>query len=84
VSAAGKAFKAMHNDGNIPPRGDTMQIDLTDKEADLLRRVVEDYYLTLREEIYKTEGYQIKHELKEEETAIESILEKLGSQIAEK
>jgi hypothetical protein len=62
-------------------KGDAMQIDLTDEEVELLGRIIEDYYLTLREEIYKTEGYQIKHELKEEEATVKNLLEKLGSQI---
>lgn len=56
-----------------------MDISLTDRERDLLERIVEDYYSTLREEIYKTEAYQIKEELKSEESAIKVLLEKLRS-----
>ena len=54
-----------------------MDISLTPQERDLLERIVVDYYSTLREEIYKTEAYQIKGELKSEESAVKGLLEKL-------
>jgi hypothetical protein len=54
-----------------------MNIELNEQESDLLTRVIEGYYSSLREEIYKTETYQLKRELKEEEAMIKSLLEKL-------
>lgn len=54
-----------------------MQLDLTDQEGELLLKIVNQYYSDLREEIYKTEAYQIKGELKEEEVLVKSLLEKL-------
>jgi len=54
-----------------------MNINITDQERQLLVRIVEQYYLTLREEIYKTEAFEFKDKLKVEEAAIENLLEKL-------
>jgi hypothetical protein len=54
-----------------------MQLDLTDREVELLLKIVDQYYSSLREEIYKTEAYQIKGELKVEEGVVKSLLEKL-------
>lgn len=54
-----------------------MNMVLTDREKEVLTGVVEQYYFSLREEIYKTEAYKIKEELKAEEAVIEGLLEKL-------
>lgn len=54
-----------------------MNINLTDQERELLVHIVEEYYSTLREEIYKTEASEFKDNLKVEEAAIENLLEKL-------
>jgi hypothetical protein len=57
--------------------GEVVELKLTGEERDLLVRVVDQYYSSLREEIYKTEGREFKENLKQEEAAIKSLLEKL-------
>ena len=54
-----------------------MQLSLSEQETELLTRIVDQYYSTLREEIYKTEGYEFKNNLKEEEALIKTLLAKL-------
>jgi hypothetical protein len=54
-----------------------MRLELTGHEIELLLKIVDQYYSNLREEIYKTEAYQIKGELKVEEDMVKSLLEKL-------
>lgn len=59
-----------------------MNIELTEQEKDLLTDIVEQYFSSLREEIHKTEEYEFKARLKEEEAMVKKILEKLrASQI---
>jgi hypothetical protein len=57
-----------------------MNLLLTDREKEVLTGVVEQYYFSLREEIYKTEAYKIKEELKAEEGVIEGLLQKLQAE----
>jgi hypothetical protein len=54
-----------------------MEIRLSERERELLLRVLDEYYSSLREEIYKTEAYQVKEELKIEEAAIKGLLDRL-------
>lgn len=54
-----------------------MNIAVTERERELLVRVVEQYYANLREEIYKTEGHQFKSALKDEESTLKNLLAKL-------
>ncbi len=54
-----------------------MELKLTGEERDLLTRVVDQYYASLREEIYKTEGREFKENLKQEEVTIKGLLDKL-------
>jgi hypothetical protein len=54
-----------------------VQLTLTDQEKELLIRVADQYYSSLREEIYKTEGYDFKQKLKEEEGLIKGLLARL-------
>ncbi len=56
-----------------------MEINVTDEERELLVQIVEEYYFTLREEIYKTEGHEMKKKLKHDEELIESLMQKLGA-----
>ncbi|MEW6207938.1 MAG: hypothetical protein AB1631_06195 [Acidobacteriota bacterium] len=56
-----------------------MNIELTPEEKDLLTSIVDQYFSSLREEIYKTEEYEFKTRLKEEEAMVKKILEKLGA-----
>jgi hypothetical protein len=56
-----------------------MQISLSDEEANLLTAVTSQYLSDLREEIYKTETYEVKDQLKREEALLKGILGRLGS-----
>jgi hypothetical protein len=55
-----------------------MQMSLSDDEAVLLARVVKEYFSSLREEIYKTDTFEVKNDLKREESILKGILEKLA------
>jgi len=55
-----------------------MQMSLSDDEAALLARVVKEYYSSLRAEIYKTDTFDVKNDLKREESILKGILDKLG------
>ena len=54
-----------------------MEISLSGEEADLVARVLRQYHSDLREEIYKTETFDVKDQLKREEIVLEGILDKL-------
>jgi len=54
-----------------------MEISLSGEEADLVARVLRQYYSDLREEIYKTETFELKDQLKREEAVLKEILNKL-------
>ena len=56
-----------------------MQISLSDEEANLLTAVASQYLSDLREEIYKTETFEVKDQLKREEALLKGILGRLGS-----
>ena len=55
-----------------------MQLTLSDPEMSLLREILDEDYRNLKEEINKTETADFKHELKEREALLESVLHKLG------
>ena len=54
-----------------------MQIDLTFEELNLLAELLRRDYQELREEIYKTEDYRFKTDLRAKEKLIESLLQKV-------
>lgn len=54
-----------------------MQIDLSSEELTLLAELLRRDYQDLREEIYKTEDYRFKVDLRAKEKLIESLREKL-------
>jgi hypothetical protein len=54
-----------------------MQLEITGKEKDLLTKILKAYHSTLRGEIYKTEDFRVKSELKNEESMIQGLQEKL-------
>lgn len=56
-----------------------MQISLSDDEAAVLVKVAKQYYSDLREEIYRTEAFEVKNELKREESILKAILDRLTS-----
>jgi len=55
-----------------------MQITLDEYEHKVLRESIEDTLANLREEIYKTEDFDYKEQLKRRKAALEAILERLG------
>ena len=54
-----------------------MQIDLNFEELNLLAELLRRDYQELREEIYKTEDYRFKTNLRAKEKLIESLLQKV-------
>ncbi|HXP45891.1 MAG TPA: hypothetical protein VN810_01370 [Terriglobales bacterium] len=54
-----------------------MQIDLNSEELNLLVELLRRDYQELREEIYKTEDYRFKTDLRAKEKLIESLLQKV-------
>jgi len=54
-----------------------MQIDLNFEELNLLVELLRRDYQELREEIYKTEDYRFKTDLRAKEKLIESLLQKV-------
>jgi hypothetical protein len=54
-----------------------MQIDLNFEELNLLMELLRRDYQELREEIYKTEDYRFKTDLRAKEKLIESLLQKV-------
>jgi hypothetical protein len=58
-----------------------MTIDLSAVEHELLRRIVRQYYMNLRAEIYRTEASGFKKGLKDEEAQLQRLLEKIEGQV---
>ena len=54
-----------------------MDLTLQSEEATLVRRVLANYLSDLRAEVYKTENYELRQELKSDEAAIKSIIDRL-------
>jgi len=54
-----------------------MQIDLNFEELNLVVELLRRDYQELREEIYKTEDYRFKTDLRAKEKLIESLLQKV-------
>jgi hypothetical protein len=55
-----------------------MTIRLPRQDAELLQRIVRQHYLNLRSEIFHTDSSLFKKRLKEEESAVLVLLEKMG------
>lgn len=53
------------------------QFAVDDADAMLLRQVLERAISSLREEIGKTENYQMRQDLKDDETRLKAMLERL-------
>ncbi len=54
-----------------------MEFSLEPREADLLRRILSNALSNLREEIVKTENYDWRQSLHEDEEVIKSLLRRL-------
>jgi hypothetical protein len=55
-----------------------MELKLTNDDADLLRRMLAQSLGELRHEITKTENYDWRQSLKQDEVRLKAILEQLG------
>jgi len=58
-----------------------MQLELTDKEVDVLKIILKEEIMNLRAEIRKAALGDYKKELKEKKEILKAILEKLGEEI---
>jgi hypothetical protein len=56
-----------------------MNLELTDDEVVLLHRVLENYLPALREEVYKTEKFEWRESLKQDEVLLKSLIARLES-----
>jgi hypothetical protein len=54
-----------------------MILNFTSQELELLQRIVRQYYMNLRSEIYHTEASAFKMSLKDEEAQLQHLLEKI-------
>lgn len=59
-----------------------MQITLQEKEVAALLAALDQYIPELREEIGKTENYDLREELKAQEVALNNVVAKLGGSIS--
>ncbi len=55
-----------------------MQLEFNLEEVNYLKEVLEQAHRDLREEIYRTDDFKFKQELREKERNVESILSKLS------
>jgi hypothetical protein len=56
-----------------------MQLNLTDRDTELLRGLLRDYLPDLRREVARTEERSFRHEMVERQTLVERLLEDLGT-----
>lgn len=54
-----------------------MQLDLTDRETQLLRELLHDYLPGLQREVARTEQHTLRHELVQRQNLVERLLEEL-------
>lgn len=59
-----------------------MQIILDEYEGRVLRESIEDTLSNMREEVYKTESFEYREQLKRRKAALEAVLERLGQGVA--
>ncbi len=57
-----------------------MQLTLTDQEQQLLVAILQTRLGELREAVYHADDHHFKDQLKQQETLLESLLEKVGGQ----
>lgn len=55
-----------------------MRIEITPEEAAFLQQILRRDYQELREEIYKTEDFKFKADLRQQERIVESLLNKIA------
>ena len=55
-----------------------MQLNLTDKDTELLRGLLQDYLPSLRREVARTEERSLRHEMVERQDLVERLIEELS------
>ncbi len=56
-----------------------MNLDLNNDEVVLLHRILENYLPALRSEVYKTENYDWRESLKQDEEVLKGIIARLDA-----
>jgi hypothetical protein len=60
----------------------TMDLQLDDRDAELLRSILERYLGDFRMEIGKTEDFDMRNDMKKDEARLKAIMSKLGAPVA--
>ena len=58
-----------------------MQLNLTDRDTELLRGLLRDYLPDLRREVARTEERAFRHEMVERQSLVERLLEELAERV---
>jgi hypothetical protein len=74
----GRILKSYVRQLCTPPKESQMQLDLAEKERDVLRTALEIYVSDLRQEIVKTEKYELRQTLHEEADILKHLIERLS------
>jgi hypothetical protein len=56
-----------------------MQLELNEEEVNLLERIFKHYLPELRDEIFHTDAYAFREELKEDEVVLKRLMERLAA-----
>jgi hypothetical protein len=54
-----------------------MELQLTPEELELVTRIFKNYLPNLREEVYKTENYDWRQALKQDEVVLKGLIQRL-------
>jgi hypothetical protein len=58
-----------------------MQLTITHEEAEILNDLLKAYVPDLGEEVYKTENFDLREELKRREQVLKALLTRLGAML---
>ena len=56
-----------------------MQLNLTDRDTELLRGLMQDYLPDLRREVARTEQRTLRHEMEERQDMVERLIDQLSA-----
>ena len=57
-----------------------MQLALSEEEREVLAEILQDVLPNLREEVYRTENYDYREQLKQRETVVKDLLTRLAAE----
>ena len=57
-----------------------MQLALSEEEREVLAEILQDVLPNLREEVYRTENYDYREQLKQRETVVRDLLSRLAAE----